>query len=164
MKLLTPGGRISAALILGTLFSAGCSTLIKQSYQGDPQASQMKLSAYSGTTAIYGSTDPVADSRKLVSEEYARIGISTFRKDGRVTYAELQSQANDVGADIVLFSVKWTGSTQYLPPVALNADGAPYTLAPFAGENPAAAPPGAAAVSGQDYEYTLSFWRRAPNS
>src|ERR1035438_5572757 len=98
MKPITPSGRISAALILGTLFSAGCSTLIKQSYQGDPQASQMKLSAYSGTTAIYGSTDPVADSRKLVSEEYARIGISTFRKDCRVMYAELQSQANDVGA------------------------------------------------------------------
>ena len=29
----------------------------------------------------------------------------------------------DVGADIVLFSVKWAGSDQYLAPIALNGDG-----------------------------------------
>jgi hypothetical protein len=171
MRPITPGGRISAALILGTLLCAGCSTLIKQSYEGDPTASNMKLAAYSGTTAVYGSTDPEGDSRELVNEDYARIGVSKFTKDGRVRYSELQSEANDVGADIVLFSVKSPGMSQFLPPVALNSDGTPYTLAPYVYPNsvPVAgnyggASSGAAAVSGQEYEYTLSFWRKAPRS
>ncbi len=172
MKPITPGGRISAALIIGTLLTAGCSTLIKQSYEGDPAASNMKLAAYSGSTAIYGSTDPEGDGRQLVNENYTRIGESKFQKDGRVRYEELQSEAKDVGADIVLFSVKWQGSRQFLPPVALNSDGTPYTLAPFvypnsvpvAGGSYSGANSGEAAISGQDYSYTLSFWRKAPNS
>jgi hypothetical protein len=172
MNPTAPGRRIPAVLILATLLCSGCSTLIKQSYEGDPSASNMKLSAYSGSTAIYGSTDPEGDGRQLVKEEYARIGVSKFMKDGRVRYEELQSEANDVGADIVLFSVKWAGSREYLPPIALNGDGAPYTLAPFvypnsapvAGGAYAGATSGAAAISGQQYEYTLSFWRKSPHS
>jgi hypothetical protein len=169
MNPTTPRALLPAALILGVLLCGGCSTLIKQSYEGDPTASNMKLSAYSGSTAVYGSTNPEGDSRELVNEEYARIGVSKFTKDGRVRYSELLAEASDVGADIVLFSVKWAGSPQFLPPVALNGDGAPYTLAPYVYANSVAAPApytsassGAAAVSGQEYEYTLSFWRRAP--
>jgi hypothetical protein len=172
MKSITPTGGLIASLSLAAFVLTGCTTVIKQSYEGDPAASNMKLAAYSGSTAVYGSTDPEGDGRELVSESYARIGVSHFEKDGRVRYAELQSEAKDVGADIVLFSVKWQGSTQYLPPVALNDDGAPYTLAPFVHPNavPAAAASyssansGDAAISGQDYSYTLSFWRKAPNS
>lgn len=172
MKPITPGGLISAALIIGSLLSAGCSTLIKQSYEGDPTASNMKLASYSGKTAVYGTTDPEGDSRQLVKEDYARIGTSNFEKDGRVQYEELQSEANDVGADVVLFSVKLPGSSQFLAPVALKGDGTPYTLAPFIypSSTPVAdgyntsADPGTAAVRGQHYEYVLSFWRKAPNS
>jgi hypothetical protein len=171
MNPITRRGLPPAALILSVLLCGGCSTLIKQSYEGDPTASNMKLAAYSGSTAVYGSTDPEGDSRELVSEEYARIGVSKFTKDGRVKYSELQSEANDVGADIVLFSVKTAGSPQFLPPIALNGDGLPYTLAPYVYPNSvpvapssAAANSGAAAISGQEYEYRLSFWRRAPKS
>jgi hypothetical protein len=173
MKSITLGGCVSASLFLGTLLlTTGCSTLIKQSYEGDPAASNTKLAAYSGSTAVYGSTDPEGDGRQLVSEGYARIGMSNFQKDGRVKYEELQSEAKDVGADVVLFSVKWQGSRQCLPPVALNNDGAPYTLAPFVYPNsvPAAvgsyssANSGDAAISGQSYSYMLSFWRKAPTS
>jgi hypothetical protein len=171
MNPITPRGLVPAALILGALLCGGCSTLIKQSYEGDPTASNMKLSAYSGSTAVYGSTNPEGDSRELVSEDYARIGVSKFTKDGRVKYSELQSEAGDVGADIVLFSVKWAGSDQFLAPIALNGDGAPYTLAPYVYANSAPVAPnnavansGAAAVSGQQYEYLLTFWRRAPKS
>jgi hypothetical protein len=171
MNPITRRGLVPAALILSVLLCGGCSTLIKQSYEGDPTASNMKLSAYSGSTAVYGSTNPRDDSRELVSEDYARIGVSKFTKDGRVKYSELQSEAGDVGADIVLFSVKWAGSDQFLPPIALNGDGAPYTLAPYVYANSVPVPPnnavansGAAAVSGQQYEYLLTFWRRAPKS
>ncbi len=172
MKPNTPGGLISAALLIGTLLSTGCSTLIKQSYEGDPTASNMKLASYSGTTAVYGSTNLEGDGRELVKEDYARIGVSKFLKDGRVSYEELKSEADDVGADVVLFSVKLPGSPQYLPPVALKGDGTPYTLAPFIYPSSApvpdgyntAADPNSAAIKGQQYEYTLSFWRKAPNS
>ena len=170
MRLITPSRLIPATLILGAVLATGCSTLIQQSYEGDGTASNMLLSAYSGTTAVYGSTDPVGDARELVRQEYARIGVAHFRKDGRVRYEELKTQAHDVGADIVLFSVSYPGSTQNLPPVALDDNGAPYTLSPFvyatstpvAGGNNTGISPGAAAVSGQEYEYTLTFWRKAP--
>jgi hypothetical protein len=170
MRLITPSRLIPAALILATVLATGCSTLIQQSYEGDGTASNMHLSAYSGTTAVYGSTDPVGDARELVRQEYARLGVAHFKKDGRITYQELKTQAHDVGADIVLFSVTYPGSSQNLPPVALDDSGAPYTLSPFvyatstpvAGATSAAVPPGAAAVNGQEYEYTLTFWRKAP--
>lgn len=172
MKSITPAGGIIASLSLAAFVLTGCTTVIKQSYEGDPAASTLKLAAYSGSTAVYGSTDPEGDARQLVSESYAQIGVSKFEKEGRVKYEELQSEAKDVGADIVLFSVKGRGSRQYLPPVALNTDGTAYTLAPFvhpdsapaAGGSYSSAASGDAAISGQDYSYTLSFWRKAPNS
>ena len=43
------------------------------------------------------------DAANLVKEGYARIGASSFKTDGHVTFDELQDQARAVGADIVLF-------------------------------------------------------------
>jgi hypothetical protein len=170
MKSFTPVARVSVAMLLGSLILSGCSTLIKQSYEGDPATSDLKVSAYSGSTAVYGSTDPVGDGRRLVSDEYARLGSSSFTTSRVVKFRELQSEADDVGADIVLFSARISGSRQYLQPVALNDAGSRYTLAPYvhASESgPAAAPYGGApqqmaAGNGQEYDYLISFWRKAP--
>jgi hypothetical protein len=131
MKFNTPAGRMSAALVLGALFAAGCSAVIKQSYEGDPASSTLKLSAYSGTSTVYGSMDPVGDSKNLVDEDYARLGVSTFKTDGHVTFDELQSQAHDVGADVVLFTVRKPGIGAALPPMAVNNDGTPHALAAY---------------------------------
>jgi hypothetical protein len=195
MKSTIPTARVPVILALASLLVSGCSTVIKQSYEGDPASSNLKLSAYSGTTTVYGSVDPVGDARNLVAEEYARLGTSKFKTDGHVTYDELQSEGQDVGADIVLFTVMKPGIAQALRPVALNSDGTPHVLTPythissasinggnyggtasvgggmrdFNGAVTSSGIPGVssedmAAINAQDYEYTVSFWRKAPKS
>ena len=187
MNHATPTSRLSIALALVVLAS-GCAQVVRQSYEGDPASSTLKLSAYSGSTAVYGTTDPENDSRKLVSDSYARLGVSTFKSDHQVTNEEIKSEANDVGADIVLFSAKIPDTRQYVAPVALDDNNHPYNLAPYTQVTPVAAPAanyaGATSVgttvsngavttttvtpvnppvaaSNQEYEYTLSFWRKA---
>jgi hypothetical protein len=187
MKPATPISRISLALAVVALAS-GCSQVVRQSYEGDPASSTLKLSAFSGSTAVYGTTDPESDSRKLVNDSFARLGVSTFRSDHQVTNQEIKSEANDVGADIVLFSAMIPGTRQYAAPMALDDDNRPYNLAPYTQVTPAAAPAASyagatsvgttvsngsvttttitpvnppVAASNQEYEYTLSFWRKA---
>jgi hypothetical protein len=155
-------------LILGCLIASGCSTVIKQSYEGDQSTSTLKVSSYSGSTAVYGSTDPEGDGRRLVGDEYAKLGSSSFTTARVVKFSELQSEANDVGADIVLFAAKTAGTTQYVQPMALNDSAALYTLAPYAHASdtgPAGPQYGGAPqpmTNGQEYDYLISFWRKAP--
>jgi hypothetical protein len=131
MRSTTASARVSIAILLGSLLVSGCSTIIKQSFEGDPASSTLKLSAYSGTSAIFGSVDPTGDSKRLVDEDYARLGVSSFKTDGHVTYDELQSEAQDVGADIVLFTVRKPGIGAALPPMTLNRDGTPHALSSY---------------------------------
>jgi hypothetical protein len=192
MKTPIPTVLVSAVLVLGSLLASGCSTVIKQSYEGDPASSTLKLAAYSGSTAIFGSVDPEGDGRQLVGEDYARLGVSSFKTDGHVTFEEIKSEGEDVGADIVLFTVRKPGIGQALQPVALSNDGTPHALAPYTHISSIAVPGGnyggttsvgggmqnfngpvtasgipgisaqdAAAINAQDYEYTVSFWRKA---
>lgn len=162
--------RVSAGLLIGSLLASGCSTVIKQSYEGDPATSNLKVSAFSGSTAVYGTTDPVADSRKLVADEYAKLGTSNFTTARIVKFSELQSEADDVGADIVLFSAKIAGTTQYVRPMAQDGNGSPYPLAPYANASPtgpapaeySSAPLQTSVPSQQEFDYSISFWRKAP--
>jgi hypothetical protein len=170
MKSTLPTVRASIGLLLGSLLASGCSTVIKQSYEGNPATSNLKVSSFSGSTAVYGSTDPEGDGRRLVGDEYAELGSSKFTTARIVKFAELQSEANDVGADIVLFSAMVSGSMQHLRPMALNPDGTPYVLAPYAnasttgpaGGDYAAAPAQTSVASEQQFDYLISFWRKAP--
>ncbi|HEY1848069.1 MAG TPA: hypothetical protein VGG37_02630 [Opitutaceae bacterium] len=183
--------RSAAALVgaaaLAALLFGGCSQVVRQSYEGDPASSDLKLAAYSGSTSVYGSTAPEADSRALVRDGYARLGVSHFTQDHQVTYAELQSEARDVGADVVLLSEKWEGSSGFLPPTALNENKAAFPLAAYTAVHPEAVSPGPyttttvtgpggttvtsgptvqyfAPSNGQQYKFTVSFWRRSTNS
>lgn len=195
MKSILSAARIPAVLALAALLASGCSTVIKQSYEGDPASSTLKLAAYSGSTAIYGSVDPVGDGRRLVDDEYARLGTSKFKTSGHVTYDELKSQAEDVGADIVLFTVMKPGIASALNPVLTNRDGTPHGLAPYTHVNsmsiagggyggttsvgggmqdfhgtvtssgiPGVSSEDMAAINAQEYEYTVTFWRKAPKA
>jgi hypothetical protein len=189
MKPLTASRRLCVALTAVVALASGCSQVVRQSYEGDPASSTLKLSAYSGSTAVYGTTDPESDSRKLVADSYARLGVSTFKSDHQVTNEEIKSEANDVGADIVLFSARIPGTRQFIAPVALDDNKNPYNLAPYTQVTPVAVPAAnyagatsvgttvsngsvttttvtpvnspVAAASNQEYEYTLSFWRKA---
>jgi hypothetical protein len=170
MKPIIQAGSILAALSLGALLFSGCSTVIKQSYEGYAPTSNLKVASFSGSTAVYGSTAPEEDGRKLVGDDYAKLGTSTFSSGHLVKFEELQSEANDVGADIVLFAARNPGTQQYLKPMALNDAGTPYTLAPYAnassnpGGNYANATDLMPISNGQEYEYLITFWRKAPKS
>jgi hypothetical protein len=193
MNISTPSGLAPVALFFGVLLASGCSTVVKQSYEGDPTASTLKLSAYSGHSVIFGSVDPTGDSRNLVNDDFARLGVSSFKTDGHVTYDELQAEAQEVGADIVLFTVRKPGLAAALPPVMVNNDGTPHALSPYthvtsmaiAGGNwggatnvgggmqnfngsvtssgiPGVSSSDMAAINAASFEYTVSFWRKAP--
>lgn len=170
MKSTHPTFRLSIGLLLGALLASGCSMVIKQSYEGDPATSNLKVSSFSGSTAVYGSTDPEGDGRRLVDDEYAKLGTSKFTTARIVKFTELQSEANDVGADIVLFSARVSGSMQYLKPMAINPDGTPYVLAPYANASTSApatgdyagAPQQTSVPSEQQFDYVITFWRKAP--
>jgi hypothetical protein len=170
MKSTLPTFKVSIGLLLGAVLASGCSTVIKQSYEGDPATSNLKVASFSGSTAVYGSTDPEGDGRRLVDDEYAKLGSSKFTTARIVKFEELQSEANDVGADIVLLTAKVSGSMQYLKPMALNPDHTPYVLAPYAHAStngPAAgdyagAPQQTSVPSDQEFDYMITFWRKAP--
>jgi hypothetical protein len=163
MKYPNPAALLAA---LATLLFSGCSTVIKQSYEGSPASSTLKLSAYSGSTAVYGSVDPEGDGRRLVADEFARLGVAKFSSARPVSFSEIQSEAKDVGADIVLFSAAAPGTYQYVRPMVLNDQGSPFALAPYASASPTAVPPQdfatAPQMGGQEYDYLVSFWRKAP--
>ena len=176
-----------AAAAFAALLVGGCSQVVRQSFEGDPASSNLKLAAYSGSTAVYGSTAPEADSRVLVHDGYARLGQSHFTQDHQVAYAEIQSEARDIGADVVLLSEKWEGAAGFLPPTALNDSKSAFPLAAYTAVHPegvSAGPyttttvtgPGGTTVTkgpaagyapppnGGVYEFTVSFWRRSTNS
>ena len=71
------------------------------------------------------------DGARIAHDGYFRIGISSFRTDGHVTFEEIQAQARAVGADIVLFSRKSPGNRQVAQPIAQDDDGAAHALAPY---------------------------------
>jgi hypothetical protein len=180
--------RILATAALAALLVGGCSQVVRQSYEGNPASSDLKLAAYLGSTSVYGSTAPEADSRALVRDGYARLGTSHFFQDHQVSYAELQSEARDVGADVVLLSEKSQGSDGYLPPTALDQNKVAFPLAAYTAVHPEVVAPGAyttttvtgpngstttttapapqyvAPSSGGQYEFSISFWRRSTNS
>jgi hypothetical protein len=171
MKNPIPTHRLICSLILGTVLLSGCSTVVKQSYEGDPATSDLKVASYSGSTIIYGSVAPEGDARRLVSDDFARLGTSKVSSDHLLKYDELQSEANDVGGDIVLVSARSPGTHQYLKPLILNDAGTPYTLAPYGHESTTgpAGPDYIAAeqmgtTNGQSYDYVITFWRKAPKS
>lgn len=123
--------RIAAAFLsLSALFS-GCATIVRQSYSGSPPGPGVSLSGYSGTTEVYSSVRPDEDGTRLEADGYVRIGVSSFRTSGHVTFDEIQAQAREVGADIVLFSMMKQGSRQAIQPVIVNNDGTPRSFSPY---------------------------------
>jgi hypothetical protein len=163
--------RLLCSLIFGAALLSGCSTVVKQSYEGDPATSNLKVASYSGSTIIYGSIDPEGDGQRLVSDDYARLGTSKVSSDHLLKFDELQSEANDVGGDIVLVSARSPGTRHYLKPLILSDAGTPYTLAPYAHES-TTGPAGPdyigaeqmGTTNGQSYDYLITFWRKAPKS
>ena len=123
--------RAAAAFLSLSVLLSGCATVVKQSYRGSPPGPGVRLSSYSGTTEVYSSVRPEEDGVRLEADGYVRIGASSFRTSGHVTFDELQAQAGEVGADIVLFSMTRAGSREAVRPVIVNNDGTPRTFSPY---------------------------------
>ncbi len=188
----TPAARASLIALLSLLLASGCSSVVKQSYRETSPGPGAAPVANPGATQVYASIDPEDDAARLAKDGYARIGVSSFKTSGHVTLDELQAQAREVGADIVLFSVTRPGSRRAVHPFVQNNDGTQSGLRPFSHltgtkmPNPFGAPPpvgggmsefngtvsssGIPGVSSSDlaainapiYEYTASFWRKKP--
>lgn len=120
--------RTPPILVFGILFVSGCTSVLRQSYRDIPAGPGTVPLPYSGTSLVYGSVEPDNDAARLTQDGFIRIGISSFKTDGPVSFDDLQAQAKAVGADIVLFSKRRPGSLQALRPLAQNSDGTPHAL------------------------------------
>jgi hypothetical protein len=131
MNAPTPRFRDYLPLLSCLLLVCGCASDVKRTFEGAPAGQNGPLLPYSGTTHIFGSLIPDEDGTQLGDEGYVRIGTSSFKTSGHVTYDEIQAEAREVGADVVLFSMRnpETGRTQQ--PFAQAQDGTPRELAPY---------------------------------
>ena len=123
--------RYSPILVLGVLLTSGCASVLRQSYRDTPAVPGTVLLPYSGKSLVYGSVEPDFDGTRLTRDGFVRIGISSFKTDGAVSFDELEAQATSVGADIVLFTKRRPGSRRALQPLAQNSDGTPHALASY---------------------------------
>lgn len=74
------------------------------------------LMPYSGRTQVFSTNDMKKDSDELARRGYVLLGESSFQGAVRVTPKMLQNQAQDVGADIVLYYSQYQGSEQTAMP------------------------------------------------
>jgi len=127
----TPSVQLPAVLLFGILVVAGCASVVQQSYKNFPAGPGLSLRPYSGATQVFGSVNQDNDGALIAQDGYFRIGISSFRTDGHVTFEEIRAQARAVGADIVLFSRKSPGNRRVAQPIAQDDDGTAHALAPY---------------------------------
>jgi hypothetical protein len=123
--------RTPAAVLALIVILSGCATIVRQSYSGRPPGPGVRLSGYSGTTEVYSSVSPGEDGSRLEKDGYVEIGVSSFRTSGHVTFGEIEAQAREAGADIVLFSMTKPGSRQPIQPVVTNDDGTPRAFSSY---------------------------------
>jgi hypothetical protein len=123
--------RLPAALTLAALLASGCGGIVKQSYREIPVGAGTSLAPFGGATQVYASLDLADDGVRLARDGFARIGVSSFRTSAHVTLEELQEQAREVGADVVLFSKAKPGTGQVLQPLASSSDGTARALTPY---------------------------------
>lgn len=119
------------AVMLGAFLASGCGSIVRQSYKDVPVGAAAQLAPFGGATQVYASLDLADDGAQLSRDGFARIGVSTFKTSTHVTLEELQEQAREVGADVVLFSKKKPGTGQVLQPLAVSNDGTAHALAPY---------------------------------
>ena len=118
------------ALAIAPALFTGCVSFqnpIAQYYSDRIGASITNLPPYSGTTAIYGMSNPDEDVKTFARKGYAMIGVSGCRGAGAVSEQMLRSQASKVGADIVLYCSKYLGSRQSAIPYFNYVPGETYT-------------------------------------
>jgi hypothetical protein len=115
--------RIFSLVLLFTCLSlvGGCATNQFAKYYQDgttnmPPEVAKRLMPYSGNSKIFTTNDMKSDSETLMRQGYRQIGSSGFHGTGRVTQKQLQDQATNVGADVVLYASRYQGSEQVAKP------------------------------------------------
>lgn len=81
---------------------------------------------YSGTTKVFSASNPTNDVKDLYRNGYWLIGVSAFEGPPQSDGA-LMSQAKKVGADVVLLSSAYLGSSQAAVPWIQYQPGQTYT-------------------------------------
>jgi len=115
----------SAALVSST----GCVTTpngFSQFYQDMAGPGMTNLPPYSGTTKVFSASNPTNDVKDLYRNGYWLIGASAFTGPPQSDGA-LVSQAKKVGADVVLLSSAYLGSSQAAVPWIQYQPGQTYT-------------------------------------
>jgi hypothetical protein len=115
----------SAALVSST----GCVTTpngFSQFYEDMAGPGMTNLPPYSGTTKVFSASNPTNDVIDLYRNDYELIGVSAFTGPPQSDGA-LLSQAKKVGADVVLLSSAYLGSSQAAVPWIQYQPGQTYT-------------------------------------
>jgi hypothetical protein len=109
-------------VLLGAFFFlGGCVNPYSEFYQGDTDAkTRVGYIARTGPVQIYSSDDFERDGRDLARRGYVLAGSSAFNgAAGSVTQQQLLSQADKVGAHLVLISSRSTGSIVGAVPITM---------------------------------------------
>lgn len=112
----------AATWLLLALFAltslTGCVTTqngFAQFYQDFAGVNITNLPPYSGSTKIHSTSNPTNDVKELVRNGYWMIGASAFQGPAQADNA-LMTQAKKVGADVVLVTSGYLGSSQAAVP------------------------------------------------
>jgi membrane-associated protease RseP (regulator of RpoE activity) len=185
--------KAQSAALLGVVISlCGCATnYITKFYrdntaQASPEQLAKVLLPHVGKSMIYTTNDMDRDGQNLLRRGYLLLGVSGFQGGGAVTDAMLMEQAEEVGADVVLYASKHLGSVQTAVPYmqyhpgqtsttnssgSVNANaynsggGSAYGNANYYGTSTTTSPGTFSTtmvpVTVERYEHTATFWRKA---
>ena len=177
-------------LLLSIALLSGCATNYVSQYYRDHTAGvpkdqvDQRLMPYSGVTKIFSTNDHQRDGAVLAQRGYVMVGESGFEGGVSVTDAQLMEQGKKVGADIVLYSSKYQGSSQTAVPFmqyhpgqnsttyssgtanasAYGTGGSAYGTATYSGTSTTTSPGTFSTtmvpVTVHRYSYGVTFWRK----
>lgn len=118
-SLMKSHARLTCVLVVLAL--AGCANPYSQFYRGTPDARVLpSFVASAQPLRIYSTDDFQRDRLVLMRKGYVQFGASSFQgADGHVTEGQLRKQAETVGAQVVLFSSKYSHTVSGAVPLTL---------------------------------------------
>lgn len=177
-------------LLVAILAFTGCATNPFGEFYRDRTAGMpaeliaKRVFPYSGTTKLFTTTNHQRDGDSLMQRGYILLGESSFEGAARVTESQILEQGKKVGADIVLYSADFRGSSQVAMPLmqynpgassttytsgtvnanAYGAGGSAYGTANYSGYSTATTPGSFSTTSVpmtlRHYAHGASYWRR----
>lgn len=137
-----------------------------------PQVLAERFEPSSPNPEIFSSTDPMKDSRSLSKKGYMGIGYTDFSTAYQVSKEDLLKQAKKVGADVVLYTSRFSHqesgavpvSSVTMPQTSTTTYQGSSTYGNFSGSSTTQTPPSVSTswipYQSAIYNYSATYWRK----